>query len=116
MWISRAVYTDLRESVVAAQAIRDSQIANISALNTTVDWFRVRITQLEHERALMLQNYMGITVPHMSIERAPKAGAARPSYDPVPHFDDVGDDEAKRIGVDWNPETGEINYNEITNG
>jgi hypothetical protein len=110
------VFSDIRDELVAARAVVDVLNTRLSALDTTCDWFRVRITQLEHERALMLQNYMGITVPHMSIERAPKAGAVRPTYDPVPHFDDVGDEEAKRIGVDWNPETGEVNYNEINNG
>jgi hypothetical protein len=116
MFIPRKIYQTLRDEYTKAHAEAAVLALHNRALETSCDWFRVRITQLEHERALMLQNYMGITVPHMSIERAPKAGAARPSYDPVPHFDDIGDDEAKRIGVDWNPETGEINYNEITNG
>ena len=112
MFISRAVYQDLRESLVAAQAERDTQHAQISALNTTCDWFRVRITQLEHERALMLQNYLGVTIPTMSIEKVASPASVRPSYDPVPHFDDVGDEEAKRMGIDWNPLTSEVTYRE----
>ena len=114
MWLSRIVYQDLRESLVAAQAERDTQHATVAALNTTMDWFRVRITQLEHERALMLQNYLGVTVPTMSIDKVETPSHIRPNYDPVPHFDDIGDEEAKRLGIEWNPETSEITYRDMS--
>ena len=111
MWVNRQVYQELREALVAVTAVRDAQTANLAAVHTTLDWFRVRITQLEHERALLLQNYLGVTVPSLSIEKAPTSPTSiRPSYDPVPHFQDIGDDEAKRLGVEWNPETGEVVY------
>lgn len=112
MWLSRYIYDDLRNQLASTTATRDALFARVQALDTTFDWFRVRITQLEHERALMLQNYLGVTVPTLSIEKVPSPTSVRPSYDAVPHFKDMGDTEAKAHGIDWNPLTGEISYPE----
>ena len=119
MWISKAHHAEIVDRFIAAEHAsalavveRDALRLRLVALDTTMDWFRVRITQLEHERALMLQNYLGVTVPALSIEKTPSPTSVRPSYDAVPHFDDMGDTEAKKHGITWNPETGEVSYPE----
>jgi hypothetical protein len=73
-----------------------------------MNWLTVRVSQLEHERSILLRDYMGVTVPALTIRR--DTPQTEPLDSPV-SFSDVGDDEAKRLGIDWNPETGEINYN-----
>ena len=108
MWISRTTYTDLRESYIKANEEAKVLASQIRAYETTQDWFRVRITQLEHERAALVQNYMGVTLPVPSIERAPEPNKESP-YHPVPHFNDVGDAEAKKLGITWNPD-GSVSY------
>ena len=111
MWVDKTVYFELRDALAAAVATRDTLIGHNRALETTNDWFRVRISQLEHERAVLMQNYMGIAVPVMSIEKE-KPRTDPNIYQATPHFNDVGDDEAKRLGIEWNPLTGEVTYPE----
>ena len=118
MWISKAHHADLVGQLTTAQREAWGTATELGALrlrlvalDTTMDWFRVRVTQLEMERATLLQNYLGVTIPTLSIGKAP-AAPTHPSYDAVPHFADMGDEEAKRLGVEWNPETGEVVYSQ----
>jgi hypothetical protein len=115
MWLDRKIYQSLRDDYTKANAECALLAQHNRAIEATMNWLTVRVTQLEHERALLLQNYLGVTVPSLSIEKVTPSTSIRPSYDPVPHFDDIGDEEAKRMGVDWNPETGEIAYSTETN-
>ena len=115
MWVNKSIYQDLRDELVAAVTTRDTLIGHNRALETTCDWFRVRISQLEHERAILMQNYMGITVPVLSIEKDKPKNSDSP-FHATPHFNDIGDDEAKKLGIDWNPLTGEIAYPDSLTG
>lgn len=108
MWVNKHVYQETRDALVAAVAVRDSLASQNKALEVTNDWFRVRIGQLEHERALMLSKYMGIEVPVPAIERVREKPSAAP-YNMVPSWDDVGDEEAKKLGITWNPD-GSVSY------
>ena len=114
MFLPSKVYYDLREACARAEGAREALKHQVATLDVTCDWFRVRISQLEHERALMIQHYTGVTVPALSIEKAPVPNPTqlRQSYDPVAHFADVGDTEAARMGISWHPETGEVVYAE----
>ena len=99
MWLSRQAYSDLREQFTKAEAVRETLLAHNRALEVTLDWFRVRITQLEQERAALVQNYMGVTIPTPSIER--KKTVEETLYHATPHFGDMGDGEAAAQGVSW---------------
>ena len=87
-----------------AERIKTSEEARILAhqnsnLQITVNWLLHRVNQLEKERAHLLLQYVGIKMEVPSIEPA----------DPDPNevlgganiFQDVGDDAAKRLGLDW---------------
>ena len=100
MWITRSIVDDLRHSNTKLTTENALLIGQNSALNTTLDWFRVRITQLEHERAVLLRTYMGVIVPEVSIEREDPTPRLD-STNAVPHFHDMGDDEARKAGLDW---------------
>ena len=104
MWLNRETYDDLRLDLT-----KNHEEARILAeqnhhLTTTMEWFRVRITQLEQERAQLLFNYTGVKVPTPRIEYEHAAEAAHP-----PHFRDVGDAEAARLGISWD-EAGNLVY------
>ena len=107
MWLKRKIYDDLKDMLarqtnaansflVANQELR----ARVVAQDTTVDWFRVRISQLEMERAQMLYNYTGVKIATPSIERAPESDVAR-ALQATQHFQDIGDAEAARLGIGW---------------
>lgn len=113
MWINKSVYQELRESLAAAVAVRDSQFATLRATEATMNWLTVRVSQLEHERSILLQNYLGVTVPVLKIHSDESARAVNITpEDQTSHFRDVGDDEAKRMGIDWDPTTGAVTYHE----
>ena len=82
---------------------------NYTALMTTLDWLRVRVTQLEMERAQMLYNYTGVKVPTPIIDRKPEVHGPEGAAAGLPNFEDVGDAEAARLGVGWNPD-GTVRY------
>lgn len=108
MWVDRESYQ--RQELALARAQEASRILSEQnrAQQVTLDWFRVRITQLEVERAQLLYNYTGVKVPTPVIESAPsEAVAAALSRTPI--FQDMGDAEANSQGIGWDA-NGEIRY------
>lgn len=105
MWIAKDLLTRyIEERVAAMERARVLEDQNVK-LNSTMDWFRYRLTQLEFERAQLIKRYMGIDVP------VPEVAPVRRNFDSVEDiirrggeiFSDVGDKEAARLGVDWTP-------------
>ncbi len=107
MWVAKVIYQEIRESLIAATAVRDSLLGHNRALETTCDWLRVRVAQLEQERAIMLHKYMGIDIPVQVIEK--REERTPNPYNLTPHFNDLGDAEAARLGITWN-EDGSVVY------
>lgn len=101
MWIARKEY----ERLAAMSGQNQALIARTAAQQTTNEWLMMRLTQLEHERAVLIQNYMGVKIP------VPEIGKAAETVDidqilrnPGALFADVGDEEAERLGLDWAPD------------
>lgn len=80
--------------------------AQVAAMQTTMDWMRVRVNSLEHERAQLLFNYMGVKVAAPVIEAAPATKSADQSLAEIlhraAHFEDIGDEQAAKLGIGWN--------------
>ena len=99
MWITRAAF-----DLLNAERIRKSEEARVLAhqnsnLTITLDWMRHRVQQLEQERAHLLFQYVGIKI------QVPTLVAPEPSADEVLGganlFNDVGDEVAKRLHIEW---------------
>lgn len=74
----------------------------------TIDWMRHRINALEKERTVLLQKVAGINLPTPEIEIAPaRQAVADLNWDHG--FEDVGDEEAARLGIQHN-DLGEVVY------
>ncbi len=107
MWISRTHYEDTR-----LDAMRHSTEAAVLAqqniaLRTTIEWLCMRLTQVEKERGLLVRNYMGITIETPDIRPAPVAREVPtdiPSMLGAALFSDVGDNQARAMGIDWDAE------------
>lgn len=99
MWVDRKMYDSLRMDYVKANEEARVLNNNYTALMTTLDWLRVRVTQLEMERAQLVYNYMGIKLPTPVIARTDERPDPNIS---LPNFEDVGDKEAARLGLGWN--------------
>jgi hypothetical protein len=80
-------------------------------LQVQLDFMRLRVNQLEMERAALMQQVTGVNVPVPQIvstvtQPSPQDMASAMSA----HFQDVGDDEAKRQGLMIDPSNGELVY------
>lgn len=105
MWISSTVFTSLLEAKGKAEGQAAELTRQNVALQGTIDWLGVRLTQSEHERAALIANYMGVKVPTFNIQQeAPQSGVGHALNDAMAIFKDVGDEEAKRLGINWNSE------------
>lgn len=105
MWMDRKAYDDIRLESVTATTRAQVLAEQNKALQVTLDWLRVRVTQLELERAQLLFNYTGVKVPTPTIQTTD----APESFHRVPHFNDIGDEEANRMGISHNPD-GTLRY------
>ena len=109
VWIDRKTYDDLRLNV----AKRDAECQVLQQQNTTLtvtlDWLRVRVTQLEMERAQMLWRYTGVKVPVPEIVKTD--GVASNPMTQTPNFNDVGNAEAAKLGISWDA-NGELIYSD----
>lgn len=106
MILSRTVYQDLRDSLVKSQ-IETNALTQVNAqLNAHIEWMRVRLTQIEYERAQLIQRYMGITIPTPTFD-APSD--SHPDPNQTIDFNDVGDKMAEELGIGWNDD-GTLKY------
>jgi hypothetical protein len=101
MWISKQVYLEQRDRAVKAEAIVESVRIHNAALHTTMDWMRLRLNQLEHERAQLIHNYMGVSLAVPNIEPTSNSDNPADIMNQVPSYEDVGDKEALRMGIGW---------------
>ncbi len=107
MWISKQAFEDLLkrqyEAVGTAQALERQVLSQKS----TMEWMTFRLTQLEHERAQLIFNYMGIKIAVPSVEAPVDSKRVADALNETVDFRDVGDVEAARLGLGWN-EAGEV--------
>lgn len=106
MWIDRNIYDTLRIENAHLRGELRALESRTTAHDTTLDWFRVRVTQLEMERAQLLFNYTGVKIPTPVIQRT---NTDDPPMTKVPNFNDMGDAAAAKLGVSWD-ENGELVY------
>lgn len=114
MWISLKAYLKDKEDSIALRVQRDEAITQLRQQETTLAWFMHRLTQVEQERAKLIFTYTGVTVEAPSYEPSdPEKEAAsmiqRNPLNSLPSFEDVGDEEAARLGIQWDDE-GKIQY------
>ena len=111
MWVKSETYITLRSQCAAQSA--------------TIEWLRQRVNQLERRNGVLEAK---VGMPPMAIpiiERAesvvamPAAvrkerGEREPSMQDLISgnisMEDMGDDEARRLGVGWDSETGRVKY------
>lgn len=114
MWVSRKHYDDLRSERVKCHEEARVLAQQNAVLQGIVDSLCQRLTISEHERILLLKNYMGLTLPEPQFAAAPIAISSAPGKTPaevpldVPAmlgtqsmFSDMGDDAARKLGVNW---------------
>ena len=94
--ISKDSVDSLREELSAIRAERDILKVQVNVANNHFDWLRLRINQLEIERAQLLEKATGIKTAIPEIVRTPS------NIDTMLNnfsFEDVGNEAAKKLGL-----------------
>ncbi len=107
MIIGRKTWEAERDARIRAEAGFAALQSHLSAVRVTMDWQMMRLTQLELERAQLIQRYMGITIAVPEVQQEHRDPSA--ILQEVPSFQDIGDTEAARLGISWN-ELGEVQH------
>ena len=93
--ISQTSFDDLRQEVAALKAERDALKSELISVKVNADWFRVKVNQLEVERAQLLEKAYSIRVGAPEIVRHTDLSNIRLEDF---NFDDMGDAKAKELG------------------
>ena len=106
MWLSSKIFSILevskesvdstRQELAVTKAERDILKHQLTVSQTQFEWLRMRVNQLEVERAQLLEKATGIKTAVPEIVRAPSQMETMINQFT---FDDVGDEMAKKLGL-----------------
>lgn len=109
MWVKQALFMELVGKESAAKGELAALQARFAAQDAMVDWFRIRLTQLEKERAQMILKLYGVVIESPVLMKEPETQPLDQVLGEVSTFNDVGDEVAARLGIGHNPD-GTLNY------
>ena len=101
MWVSRELFVSLIGKESVARGELAALQTRFAAQDAMCDWFRVRLTQLEKERAQMILKYTGVAIETPVFAKEEKQPIDQVLAE-VSTFDDVGDEIAARLGISHN--------------
>lgn len=110
MWIKRSMF----EELVNKRASAEAEARTISEQNkvhqANMDWMRFRISQVEKINAQFLYNISGVKIPVPEIVQKPaEAVGENHPFNRLPSFEDMGDQDAKSMGISYNTD-GTVKY------
>lgn len=92
------------------QTKHDDALAQKAKDDMTIDWMRHRVNELSKHNAVLLAKATGINVPVPEIvPTRPGTLTLPPDFPTMPSFEDVGDEEARRLGI-GHDEAGVVEY------
>lgn len=109
MWIDRATFMGLVQGEAKSRGELAALQTRFASQDAMCDWFRIRLTQLEKERAQMILHYTGVAIASPVFAQEPEKSPIDQVLGEAASFDDVGDEVAKRLGIGHNPD-GTVNY------
>ena len=106
-WLSNSIFgilqvakdtvDDVKRDLAVAKAERDLLKQQLIKADLQLDFFRLRINQLEAHNALLMSKAYGVSVPIPEIAKAPKTPTQNSiNFD---FFNDVGNEEARKMGL-----------------
>lgn len=103
MFISRKIYEFLQLELVKAREEARAVTNASRSMETSLDWLRVRVTQMEKERAVMIERFYGVKIPVPEIMKAPDPFESHPLNAGL-SFEGVSDAEATALGISHDAE------------
>lgn len=113
MWVNRKYFESMvtrvelqegeirlhREQLVALETENKMLMAQKVKDDITTDWMRHRVNELTKQNAVLLQKAAGVNVPVPEIVPVRPGTMTVPDFSSMPSFEDVGDEEAQRLGI-----------------
>ena len=99
--IGKETVSILREEVATLKVERDALKDHLKSVSINSDWFRMKVNQLEVEKAALIEKAYGVKLPAPEFVRTlPQAdySLANKVLD-SDLFNDMGDELAKRVGL-----------------
>ncbi len=129
MWINVKDYRELVRSATEAQGMVAGLSRSMEALQVNLDWMRLRINQLEMERAELYKRVTSIRLPvpeiqsNIPVAQSSRSGNAlmppitreeleaqmKRNLNEMPSFEDPGDEKAEKMGI-FNNSDGTVRY------
>ena len=109
--IAQADAESLKRETAVQTALRHAETEANKVLQVNLDWFRFRLAQLEKERAQLMFLHTGVKleVPEVVTQKENEPVSTLDILRGLPDFEDVGDEEAGRLGIRWDDE-GKVAY------
>lgn len=104
MFIKQTTFERLVEERTEATTRATVLERMVSAQKATLEFMLLRLQQVEHERAVLTEKFLGISLPVPVVKSMPSAASTITADDllnSMPSFEDMGDDEAAAAGIDW---------------
>jgi hypothetical protein len=100
-----SVINAMRDDNIALRTKVELLTTQLAVSQNNFEWARVRLNHVEDERSALLHRVVGMNIPAPKIERSGRESLAdtRESLSQILgpiSFEDVGDDQAKKLGVD----------------
>lgn len=89
-WQNTAHVLQTKHDDALAQKVRD---------DLSIEWLRHRVNSLEKQNAVLLQKVAGVAMPIPEIVPTRPGTMTVPDFSQMPSFDDLGDEDARRLGV-----------------
>jgi hypothetical protein len=104
MWIKQAVVERLIAERAEMNGVNIALERMVEAQKATVEFMAMRLQQVEHERALLTEKFLGISLPVPVVKTMPGPEqhlTAADLLNALPNFDDMGDEAAASQGISW---------------
>ncbi len=103
MFLSRKIYDDLTVARIRAEESARAYQETNKGLQVTLDWLRVRVTQMEKERAAIIHAAYGVKIPVPEIAKAIDPFENHP-FNETLSFAGLSDQEAEAQGISHDAE------------
>ena len=117
MWLSKRAFEELIKAQTETRVLSEQN----HVLRTNLDHARLRLNQLEKERAQLMYAATGtkIVAPEFistgNDTSMPMWGGGPLNLADLPAIEDIGDEMAEKLGISWDKE-GRVSYADLKDG
>lgn len=112
MWLRQTTFMQILHERSHATGQLAALKETVGAQKATCEFLLMRLQQVEHERAVLTEKFLGISLPVPVVKQMPSPASTITADDllnAMPSFEDIGDEQAAAEGISWD-ESGRVTY------